>query len=96
MLVKDMMTRNVHLIDPNAAVTVAARKMRDQDVGSLLVGSGGQVMGMVAEAPNWWPVSGHVRWWLLPFSRRACSPRWLGEQARRLNDKRRMRPPFSR
>ena len=49
MLVKDIMTRKVDVVDPNASLVIAARKMRDADVGSLPVGEGDRLVGMITD-----------------------------------------------
>lgn len=49
MLIKDMMTRNVEVIDPNATVQEAAKQMKSLDVGSLPVCDGKQMQGMITD-----------------------------------------------
>ena len=49
MQVKDVMTSPVHLIDPDASLVVAARTMRDQNVGSLPVGQDEELLGMITD-----------------------------------------------
>lgn len=49
MRVNEAMTRNVDIIDPNAAVRDAARRMRDGNVGSLPVGENDRLIGMVTD-----------------------------------------------
>jgi CBS domain-containing protein len=49
MQVKDVMTSPVHLIDPDASLVAAAQRMRDQNVGSLPVGEGEELLGMITD-----------------------------------------------
>ncbi len=49
MQVKDIMTRPVHLIEPDASLVAAARRMRDENVGSLPVGESGELLGMLTD-----------------------------------------------
>lgn len=49
MQIKDVMSQEVELIDPTAAITDAARVMRDSDVGVLPVGEGDQLIGVVTD-----------------------------------------------
>ncbi len=49
MQVKDVMTTPVHLVEPDTSLVVAARKMRDENVGSLPVGEGGELLGMITD-----------------------------------------------
>lgn len=49
MLVRDVMTRRVDLVAPHASLVIAAKKMRDLDIGSLPVSEGGQLMGMITD-----------------------------------------------
>lgn len=49
MLVRDIMITHVQTIDPEASLTSAARKMRDQNVGALVVKSGAKVIGVVTD-----------------------------------------------
>lgn len=49
MLVRDIMVTRVHTIAPEASLASAARKMRDENVGALLVMSGGKVIGVVTD-----------------------------------------------
>lgn len=49
MLVKDIMTTQVQTIHPEASLTSAARKMRDENVGALVVTSGAKVLGVVTD-----------------------------------------------
>ncbi len=47
--VKDVMKSPVHLIEPEASLSTAARRMRDENVGSLPVGAGDELFGMVTD-----------------------------------------------
>ena len=49
MQIKDVMTSEVHLIDPGAKIVEAARAMRDEDIGALPVGEGDRLVGMVTD-----------------------------------------------
>jgi CBS domain-containing protein len=49
MKVSAAMTREVEIIDPNAAVGEAARRMRDDNVGALPVGENDRLIGMVTD-----------------------------------------------
>ena len=49
MQVKDVMTRPVHLIEPDASLVAAAHRMRDENVGSLPVGAGEELLGMITD-----------------------------------------------
>lgn len=49
MQIKDIMTRNVELADPNMKARDAARKMREDDVGALPVGENDRLVGMVTD-----------------------------------------------
>ncbi len=49
MQVKDVMTRDVEVIHPNATVAEAAEKMQALDVGPLPVCDGDQLMGMITD-----------------------------------------------
>jgi len=49
MNVCDVMTRPVHLIEPDASLVAAARRMRDENVGSLPVGAGDELLGMITD-----------------------------------------------
>ena len=49
MTVKRIMSKPAGLIDPTATVAAAARKMRDEDVGCLLVGGGDRVLGVITD-----------------------------------------------
>lgn len=49
MKVRDLMTKGVSLIDPDTTLAAAARRMRDQGIGCLPVGEGGQLVGIVTD-----------------------------------------------
>jgi CBS domain-containing protein len=49
MKISEAMTREVEIIDPNAAVGDAARRMRDDNVGALPVGENDRLIGMVTD-----------------------------------------------
>jgi CBS domain-containing protein len=47
--IRDLMTSPVHVIDPNTSLAAAARRMRDENVGSLPVGTGEELLGMITD-----------------------------------------------
>ncbi len=49
MRVKDVMTSPVHVVQPGASVVAAADKMRAANVGSLPVGEGDRLLGMITD-----------------------------------------------
>ena len=49
MKVSEAMTRKVEIIDPNAPVGEAARRMRDDNVGALPVGENDGLIGIVTD-----------------------------------------------
>ncbi|WP_011581370.1 MULTISPECIES: CBS domain-containing protein [Chelativorans] len=49
MQIQEIMTRSVDLIDPNATIREAARKMREDNVGALPVGENDRLIGMVTD-----------------------------------------------
>ena len=49
MLISDVMTRDVDLIDPGTTLKDAACRMRDRDLGSLPVAEDGRLVGMVTD-----------------------------------------------
>ena len=49
MQVKDVMASPVHLIEPGTSLVAAARRMRDENVGSLPVGEGDELLGMITD-----------------------------------------------
>jgi len=46
---KDVMTRKVHVIDPNTTIGEAAKKMRDGDFGMLPVGENDRMIGAISD-----------------------------------------------
>lgn len=49
MNVREIMSHDVELIDPNATICDAARLMRDDNVGALPVGENDRLVGMVTD-----------------------------------------------
>ena len=49
MKVKEVMTRNVELVQPNDSLMLAAQKMRDRDIGFLPVSEVGELIGVVTD-----------------------------------------------
>jgi len=49
MQVSEVMSRSVASIDPNAMIRDAAKRMRDEDIGALVVMDDGQPIGMVTD-----------------------------------------------
>src|SRR5919108_2743252 len=49
MRVKDVMTSPVHVVEPGTSVVAAADMMRDANVGSLPVGEGNRLLGMITD-----------------------------------------------
>jgi len=49
MLVKEVMTPKAEWIDPETTILEAAKRMRDKDIGSLLVGEHDKIIGMVTD-----------------------------------------------
>ncbi len=49
MLVKEVMTPKAEWIDPETTLLEAAKRMRDKDIGSLLVGEHDKIIGMVTD-----------------------------------------------
>lgn len=49
MQVRELMTRDVEVIPPDASVQEAARKMRELNVGSLPVCDGERLKGMITD-----------------------------------------------
>ena len=49
MKVNEIMTRNVEFIQPNDSLQLAARKMRDRDIGFLPVYEGDELIGVVTD-----------------------------------------------
>jgi len=49
MQIREIMTRNVKLIHPQDSIRDAARRMRDEDIGSLPVADGDRLVGYVTD-----------------------------------------------
>ena len=49
MQIREIMTRNVKLIHPQDSIREAARRMRDEDIGSLPVADGDRLVGYVTD-----------------------------------------------
>ena len=49
MLVKEVMTPEAEWVDPETTLLDAAKRMRDKDIGSLLVGEHDKIIGMVTD-----------------------------------------------
>lgn len=49
MKINEVMTRNVEFIQPNDSLQLAARKMRDRDIGFLPVYEGDELIGVVTD-----------------------------------------------
>ena len=49
MLVREIMTRNVQLLAPHDSIQDAARRMRDDNIGSLPVAEGDRLVGYVTD-----------------------------------------------
>ncbi|MFN8441400.1 MAG: CBS domain-containing protein [Caldilineaceae bacterium] len=49
MLIKELMTRDVDVIDPDATLQEAARQMKAIDVGSLPVCDGNKIQGIITD-----------------------------------------------
>lgn len=49
MEIREIMTCDVEVVDPNASLQAAARKMKDLDVGSLPVCDGERLLGMITD-----------------------------------------------
>ncbi len=47
--VKDLMARNLATVDPHAPVAEAARLMRDEDVGAVIVEDQNQLIGLLTD-----------------------------------------------
>ncbi len=78
MLVKEVMTPKAEWVDPESTLLEAAKRMRDKDIGSLLVGEHDKIIGMVtdrdiacrgvarnldpANAPVWKVMSERIFW----------------------------------
>jgi len=46
---KDLMSRNVHVIDPDMTIEDAAKRMRDGDFGMLPVGENDRMIGTISD-----------------------------------------------
>jgi predicted transcriptional regulator len=49
LLVKEVMTPKAEWVDPKTTLLEAAKRMRDKDIGSLLVGEHDKIIGMVTD-----------------------------------------------
>lgn len=49
MLVKDVMTKSVEVVNPDATLAEAAKRMRDGDFGALPVGENDRLVGMITD-----------------------------------------------
>ncbi|HEX5282150.1 MAG TPA: CBS domain-containing protein [Micropepsaceae bacterium] len=49
MKIRDMMSPDVELVDPNSTIRDAALKMRAEDIGALPVGENDRLIGMVTD-----------------------------------------------
>ncbi|MBC6981420.1 CBS domain-containing protein [Caulobacter sp. 17J80-11] len=49
MMVREVMTKGAEVIGPEASALEAARRMRDYDLGSLPVGEGDRLIGMITD-----------------------------------------------
>ena len=49
MQISEIMTRDPELIDPNASIREAAKRMRSENVGALPVGENDRLIGMVTD-----------------------------------------------
>ncbi len=49
MLVKEVMMPKAEWVDPKTTLLEAAKRMRDKDIGSLLVGENDKIIGMVTD-----------------------------------------------
>jgi CBS domain-containing protein len=49
MKIKDIMTSDPELIDPNASIREAAKRMKSEDIGALPVGENDRLIGMVTD-----------------------------------------------
>lgn len=49
MQIQEIMTRNVDIADPKMAISDVARKMRDENIGSLPVGENDRLIGVVTD-----------------------------------------------
>ncbi|MEZ4680258.1 MAG: CBS domain-containing protein [Caldilineaceae bacterium] len=49
MLLKEIMTHDVEVVDPDASIQEAASKMKSLDIGSLPVCQGKKIQGMITD-----------------------------------------------
>jgi CBS domain-containing protein len=49
MRISEIMTRDPELIDPNASIRDAAKRMKSEDIGALPVGENDRLIGMVTD-----------------------------------------------
>ena len=49
MKISEIMTRDPELIDPNASIRDAAKRMKNEDIGALPVGENDRLIGMVTD-----------------------------------------------
>ena len=49
MKAQDVMTQDVEVVNPDTSLQDAARRMREEDVGSLPVGEGDELIGMITD-----------------------------------------------
>ncbi|MEQ9609246.1 MAG: CBS domain-containing protein [Kiloniellaceae bacterium] len=49
MQIKDVMTRQVDLVEPDLPIAEAARLMKQQDIGALPIGQGDKLVGMITD-----------------------------------------------
>lgn len=49
MKISEIMTSNPDVIDPNASIREAAKRMKDEDIGALPVGENDRLIGMVTD-----------------------------------------------
>lgn len=49
MQIREIMSTDVHLVDPNMTIHECARRMRDDDLGALPVGENDKLVGMVTD-----------------------------------------------
>jgi CBS domain-containing protein len=49
MKIRDIMTTDPELIDPNSSIRDAARRMKNEDIGALPIGENDRLIGMVTD-----------------------------------------------
>ncbi|GAA0602261.1 CBS domain-containing protein [Caenispirillum bisanense] len=49
MQIREIMSTDVHLVDPNMTIAECARRMRDDDIGAFPVGENDRLVGMVTD-----------------------------------------------